>query len=362
MMKGKRVIFLFCVLVFTNKILKAQKYDTIMLPLKYEQYVMVIGLNQTVPKKSQYLGNFTFDHPVITFYSDCDGVINKAKNQARKIGGNIIKITELIEPGFPNNYCKIKADILFNDSINAIPKVPKPNQASYRLVMKDTTTFYSRVKININPTLMFGQKEYGGLFEYRVKKNLAIEIGGGANVNYTYSWETSYLGKRFVSGNGFTIRSGIRIYSKSRIYFNPAFFYRRMIYHNRYYEWGTTYSRQYEPGIMSLGCGCGGDSGYYKIIGQEGDENKQVFSFEALIGKELRWKRMTLDVYTGLGVRYKFKQKNIVSEYYYDETRGFYLLDHSSSYMPPKEERLYGYLPTVHTGFQIGFLSKQKKN
>jgi hypothetical protein len=366
-MKAIRIILFFCLCAFTSNILKAQKYDTIMLPLKYEQYVMVVGLNQTLPRESQYISNFTFEHPVISLECNCDAVINLAKNKARKTGGNIIKITQLVEPVFPNNCCKITADILFNDSIKAIPAVPKPNQISYRLVKHkviDTTTSFSRFTIMINPTLMLGQKEFGGMFEYRIKKNIVVEVGGGANIDYSYDWETSHAaGKKFGAGEGFTIRSGMRFYSSSGIYFNPVFFYRSMIYHNRYYEWSSRQSdpNQTEPGYMSLGCGCDGDSGAHSITGETVDENKQVFSFEALIGKELRWRRMALDIYGGFGVRNKYKQKQIIYDYYYQRYNSSSSLDHTLYYNPPIEEKIHGYLPTIHAGLQIGFLSKTKK-
>lgn len=213
--------------------------------------------------------------------------------------------------------------------------------------------------MKVNPTLMFGQKEFGFMMEYHLRKNFSIEAGGGANVNYTYSWETSHFGKKLVAGEGFTIRTGMRFYSKSGIYFNPVFFYRRMIYHNRYYEWGVTNSKQFEPGIMSFGCGCDGDSGKDEVTGEVGDENKQVFAFEALVGKEFRWRRMTLDIYGGLGVRNKYKQKKIVSDDYYIKSNLF-SLNNTSYYSPPKEENILGYLPTIHAGIQIGFLSKIK--
>lgn len=209
----------------------------------------------------------------------------------------------------------------------------------------------------LNPLLMFGQKEFGFMIECHLRKYFSIEAGGGANINYTYLWEKSRTGMIYGAGEGFTLRTGMRFYSRSGIYFNPVFFYRHMTYHNRYYETcenNPFYSAQFEPGIDNLGTHSGDRPSIRS--GDRGEENKQIFSFEALIGKEFRYGRMVVDVYGGLGVRNKYKQKKIMYNYYY----GLYNTN-ISYYSPPKEEKIHGYLPTIHAGIQIGFISKAKK-
>jgi len=322
-------------------------------PCNRSEDIKVLDLHQSVPKGSKYLGNIEVDRQVISETCDYNSVISKAINKAKEVGGNVIKITELKFPNWSTMCYALKADILFNDSLKAIQDASKLRIANNiaNQNQKDTTTSFSRFKIIVNPTLMLGQKEFGGLFEYRIKKHIAFEVGGGANINYNYPWET-FSG--YVAGEGFTIRAGMRIYSKSGFYFNPIIFYRQMKYHDRYYKWDRNgYSQQYEPGMMS--CHCSGDSRLTANV-EIGDEYKQVFAFEALAGKEFREGRMIIDLYTGLGVRYKYKKKEIVHSYSY-----LYSLNSGTYYNPPKEENLYGYLPTIQVGFQIGFLSKPKR-
>src|ERR1035437_618682 len=139
---------------------------------------------------------------------------------------------------------------------------------------KDSVSSAKRFKIIVNPLLMLGQKEYGGLFEYRLKKKFAVEVGGGVNIKYSYPWEISKEGIKYGAGEGFTIRTGLRYYLKSGFYFNPVFFYRNMTYYGRYYEAYESYKNLiYEPGIVNMNLlSSNGD----KRFGERLDEKKQV--------------------------------------------------------------------------------------
>lgn len=68
-----------------------KKYD----PLDYRQEVYVVGLHQSIlVGQAQELGEIKIGDS--GFSTDCDyeTVIEKAKNEARKIGGNVVKITD----------------------------------------------------------------------------------------------------------------------------------------------------------------------------------------------------------------------------------------------------------------------------
>jgi len=230
---------------------------------------------------------------------------------------------------------------------------------SMKAQRQDSATSFSRFKIMVNPLLILGQKEYGGLFEYYIKKNFSVEVGGGVNLNYSYPWETSYEKIKYGAGDGYTIRAGLRYYLKSGFYFNPIFFYRNMRYKNRYYESGygkgSPPNSIYEPGAVNVSLGYNGaDDIHY---GDRVYEIKQVFSFELLFGKKILWKRMPIDIYAGVGYRNKYKQ---VSEIYYCRYRGG-KIDNSGYLVPPIEKNIHGGFPTIQAGFQIGFLSKRKK-
>ena len=219
---------------------------------------------------------------------------------------------------------------------------------------------FPHLKIRINPLLILSQKEFGGIFEYSIKKYFSIETGGGVQIPYSYSWETSFLGIPYVAGHGYTIRTGLRFYSISGIYFNPVFFYRYMTYDYRYYESANASSGLHrsidEPGIYNIGSK-GGDSGTDHLWGERGNETKQVFSFEGLLGKEIRKGKMVIDMYAGFGCRYKFKQKEI----FYTYSTNTFPQSHSTynyNYSPPKEEIIHGIALTIHTGVSISFVFK----
>ncbi|MBK8884482.1 MAG: hypothetical protein IPN67_19635 [Bacteroidales bacterium] len=81
--------------------------------LDYREEVMVFGLQDSVPANSEVLGVIKVGDP--GFASDCgwDVVIDKAKIEARKAGGNAIKITEHIPPSALGSSChRITAKIL----------------------------------------------------------------------------------------------------------------------------------------------------------------------------------------------------------------------------------------------------------
>ncbi|TAL60597.1 MAG: hypothetical protein EPN85_06935 [Bacteroidetes bacterium] len=199
---------------------------------------------------------------------------------------------------------------------------------------------------------MISQKEFGGMFEYRLRKHFSLEVGGGVNVPLSFPWETSNTGVRFTVGEGFTIRTGARFYSKSRMYFNPMIFYRQMTYRDRYYGYPDqgSFGGIDEPRYRAKGLR---EDYYIKIV----DEYKQVFSVQVLfgLGREL-FKRFIVDMYVGIGGRYKYKQKGIIYDNYY--LRG--QLQQSTYYSPPKKEKADGYVPTIQAGIQIGILKWEK--
>jgi hypothetical protein len=341
----------------------AQTRNTSRKLLKEGAEVMVLSLGQPVPKGSKLLNSIEIDRETLFFGCTYNGEISNAKDQARKAGGNVVKITELKNPNL-STYCyRMKADIFFNDSVKAVDSLSKLIRDAnvIKTQQKNTDSTFSRFKIMVNPSLMVGQKEFGGMVEYRLQKSIAVEVGGGANLNYTYAGERSHLGKKLVAGNGLTVRAGIKFYSNSRIYINPEFFYRNMLYHKRYYEWGigsSESSKQDEPGIMAYGCSCDGDSQHSQIIGEVVDEKKQIIAFETLLGKEFIAGNFAVDIYCGIGLRYKYKVKKILSDTYYESSNGGYYFGGTTYYSPPQNEKISAYVPTIHVGFQIGFLSK----
>ena len=90
-------------------------------PLDYKQEVVVIGLDQPVPDGAEILGQIKVGDNGFTTNCSYDAVIEKAKLEARKAGGNAIKITGHKFPSAMGSSChRIKAEIL---RINNIEKL-----------------------------------------------------------------------------------------------------------------------------------------------------------------------------------------------------------------------------------------------
>lgn len=204
---------------------------------------------------------------------------------------------------------------------------------------KDTS---SLLAFKIDPALIYSNVEFGGLFEYHLRKRFSVEAGGGVHA-------------LFAKAEGYTIRAGVRFYSsKSSFYFNPAIFYRHTFYNNRYYQWNkdSELSEALET-HPPLGFGSGTDC-YYE---QFADEYKQVFAIQALLGWEYLWlNKFPFEFYVGIGGRYKYRQKEITSHYYACVPSG------TIYYSPPKKETIHSYLPSMQGGFQIGFPLMKRKH
>jgi hypothetical protein len=94
-------------------------------PLDYKQDVVVIGLDQSEPDSSEFLGQVKIGDTGFSTNCGYDEAIDKAKLEARKAGGNAIKIIEHIPPSIMGSSChRITARILKVENVeNFTPKV-----------------------------------------------------------------------------------------------------------------------------------------------------------------------------------------------------------------------------------------------
>jgi len=82
-------------------------------PLDYKQEVVVIGLSESEPDKAEVLGQVKIGDTGFSTNCGFDVVIEKAKLEARKTGGNAIKIIEHTPPSAMGSSChRITAKIL----------------------------------------------------------------------------------------------------------------------------------------------------------------------------------------------------------------------------------------------------------
>jgi hypothetical protein len=90
-------------------------------PLDYKKEVFVFGLNQPDPDNSQVLGQVKIGDTGFSTNCDYEVVIENAKLEARKVGGNAIKIIEHKLPNPLGSTChRITAKILKVDNIEKI--------------------------------------------------------------------------------------------------------------------------------------------------------------------------------------------------------------------------------------------------
>lgn len=82
-------------------------------PLDYRQDVVVIGLNQPEPENAEVLGKVNAGDTGFSTNCGYDLVIDKIKLEARKAGGNAVKIIKHIPPSILGSSChRITAKIL----------------------------------------------------------------------------------------------------------------------------------------------------------------------------------------------------------------------------------------------------------
>jgi hypothetical protein len=90
--------------------------------LDYREEVRVLGLQDPVPTNSEKLGVIKIGDTGFSTNCGWDVVIDKAKMEARKVGGNAIKITDHILPSVMGSSChKITATILKVENFDNFP-------------------------------------------------------------------------------------------------------------------------------------------------------------------------------------------------------------------------------------------------
>ncbi|MGS2741659.1 hypothetical protein [Sinomicrobium sp. M5D2P17] len=74
--------------------------------------VIVLGLEEESPSEAVELGNIKIGDTGFTTNCDWEETLQKIKEEARKVGGNVVKITEHKIPGFASSCHRIEAKIL----------------------------------------------------------------------------------------------------------------------------------------------------------------------------------------------------------------------------------------------------------
>jgi hypothetical protein len=113
----KKILLLSAILLLTLscapkvKTKISQKYA----PLDYKEEVVVLEMHEAPPGGTELLGTLKIGDAGMTMQCNYAQVLEKARVEARKFGGNIVKITDHKLPDFMSTCHRITADVLRAD-------------------------------------------------------------------------------------------------------------------------------------------------------------------------------------------------------------------------------------------------------
>jgi len=180
-----------------------------------EQKIIILNLNEELPSDSKLLGKIKLGHDLRYKNCEFDTIIYQAKSEARKIGGNIVKITKYKPLDILNKSChRIKANILKSNSLPSLLQnnnkqrygnyvnlniyryhSKSGNILQYDLFLGDS--LITRVKSGFKKTIRINKE---GVYNLRVKRGfntIPIDIKFGQN----YYIKCSLKGKLVGSAN-----------------------------------------------------------------------------------------------------------------------------------------------------------------
>ena len=103
---GIILLFTSCSPKLTSTIIKSYP------PLQYQEEVKVFGINVPPPPSAEKLGSVYIGDSGFSVNCGYDVVIDMAKMEARKVGGNAVKLTQHYLPDFWSSCHRINADLL----------------------------------------------------------------------------------------------------------------------------------------------------------------------------------------------------------------------------------------------------------
>lgn len=113
------LVFASCSPKVTTSVIK--KYE----PTDFKTEVVILGLDDPIPDETEVLGDIKIGDAGFTSKCTYEDVINLAKQEAMKLGGNAIKITEHKLPSAMGSSChRITAKILKADDISKLNIAP----------------------------------------------------------------------------------------------------------------------------------------------------------------------------------------------------------------------------------------------
>ena len=123
----------------------------ILLPCYYAQAqdkteVIVLPLKMAPPAGAKKTGTIKAGNNATASHCDYEEVVNDAKEQAKKMGGNLVKITQLIPPAFISKCYKIQADVYFADPLPNYKITDNTENNAPRIIANYATLYFYRLK------------------------------------------------------------------------------------------------------------------------------------------------------------------------------------------------------------------------
>lgn len=115
--------------------------------------VVVLPMQIAVPADAKKIGTLKIGDNALTINCDYEADIQEAKDKAKAMGGNLVKITRLIAPAFISKCYKIQADIYYVPDLSSFT-----NARAGEAAMPENT-----------------KPPYALLYIYRLKDTLALE-------------------------------------------------------------------------------------------------------------------------------------------------------------------------------------------
>ena len=117
-MKIKCILIIGSILILTSCSAKlTSSMQKTYAPLDYKEEVRVFGIEEEIPSNAEKLGTIKVGDSGFSVNCNYATVLDKAKTESRKIGGNVLKITKHKRPNFWSSCHRITADVYKFDSI-----------------------------------------------------------------------------------------------------------------------------------------------------------------------------------------------------------------------------------------------------
>ncbi|TAF45767.1 MAG: hypothetical protein EAZ51_02490 [Sphingobacteriales bacterium] len=154
--------------------------------LNFNDEVKVFGLKTVLPANIEVIGSIKIGDTGFTLNCNYETVLENAKIEARKIGGNAIKITEHLFPSVFGSSChRIKAVILKIDNVNKLNIIENINSDDFnsnknelltQITLNDGRVLKGFIKNDMDGVIYFTLVKNGTSTETQVNKSEIKEI------------------------------------------------------------------------------------------------------------------------------------------------------------------------------------------